>query len=99
MVSQASCSSASRSERSVATQVIQDKPPIGAHLLAGLPASELSDALKQIRELQRLLGKKATENEILREAVEVSSVVSEFRSPAHGRRLASRRRNPDHAKL
>lgn len=36
-----------------------------------VPASELSDALKQIRELQRLLGKKTMENEILREAVEV----------------------------
>ncbi|EON18862.1 transposase IS3/IS911 [Cupriavidus sp. GA3-3] len=29
------------------------------------------DALKQVRELQRLLGKKTMENEILREAVEV----------------------------
>ena len=36
-----------------------------------VPASELSDALKQIRELQRLLGKKTVENEILKEAVEV----------------------------
>lgn len=36
-----------------------------------VPASELSDALKQIKELQRLLGKKTMENEILREAVEV----------------------------
>ena len=36
-----------------------------------VPASELSDALKQIRELQRLLGKKTMENEILKEAVEV----------------------------
>jgi transposase len=36
-----------------------------------VPASKLSDALKQIRELQRLLGKKTMENEILREAVEV----------------------------
>ncbi|MCY1339702.1 Transposase [compost metagenome] len=36
-----------------------------------VPASELSDALKQVRELQRLLGKKTMENEILREAVEV----------------------------
>ncbi|GAB3086342.1 hypothetical protein GCM10027081_01090 [Cupriavidus yeoncheonensis] len=36
-----------------------------------VPASELSDALKQMRELQWLLGKKTTENEILREAVEV----------------------------
>ncbi|CAD9219689.1 KpLE2 phage-like element; IS2 insertion element repressor InsA [Burkholderia cenocepacia] len=39
---------------------------------AVVPASELSDALKQIRELQRLLGKKTMENEILREAVEVA---------------------------
>ena len=37
-----------------------------------VPALELSDALKQIRELQRLLGKKTMENEILREAVEVA---------------------------
>ena len=37
-----------------------------------VPASELSDALKQIRELQRLLGKKTMENEVLREAVEVA---------------------------
>lgn len=37
-----------------------------------VPASELSDALKQIRELQRLLGNKTMENEILREAVEVA---------------------------
>jgi transposase len=35
-----------------------------------VPASELADALKQIRELQRMLGKKVVENEILREAVE-----------------------------
>lgn len=37
-----------------------------------VPASELSDALKQIRELQRLFGKKTMENEILREDVEVA---------------------------
>jgi transposase len=36
-----------------------------------VPASELGDALKQIKELQRLPGKKTMENEILREAVEV----------------------------
>jgi transposase len=36
-----------------------------------VPASELNDALKQIKELQRLLGKKTMENEILKEAVEV----------------------------
>ncbi len=34
------------------------------------PASELAAAIKQIRELQRLLGKKTMENEILKEAVE-----------------------------
>ena len=36
-----------------------------------VPASELGDALKQIKELQRLLGKKTMENELPREAVEV----------------------------
>src|SRR6185503_13657474 len=35
-----------------------------------VPASELRAAHQQIRELQRLLGKKTLENEILREAVE-----------------------------
>ena len=35
-----------------------------------VPASDLADAMKQIRELQRLLGKKTMEVEILREAVE-----------------------------
>jgi transposase len=35
-----------------------------------VPASEHRAALQQIRELQRLLGKKTLENEILREAVE-----------------------------
>jgi transposase len=35
-----------------------------------VPASELRAANQQIRELQRLLGKKTLENEILREAVE-----------------------------
>nr|WP_211287053.1 IS3 family transposase [Halopseudomonas oceani] len=38
---------------------------------AVVPASELADALKQIRELQRMLGKKTMEAEILREAVEI----------------------------
>jgi transposase len=36
-----------------------------------VPASELSEALRQIKELQRMLDKKTMENEILREAVEV----------------------------
>jgi transposase len=35
-----------------------------------VPASELADALEQIRELKRMLGKNTMENEILREAVE-----------------------------
>ncbi|AYR24479.1 IS3 family transposase [Herbaspirillum rubrisubalbicans] len=35
-----------------------------------VPASELAAAIKEIKELQRLLGKKSMENEILREAVE-----------------------------
>ena len=39
---------------------------------AVVPASELSDALKQIRELQRTLGKKTMEAEILKEAVEIA---------------------------
>jgi len=34
-------------------------------------ASELADALAQVKELQRMLGKKTMENEILREAVDV----------------------------
>jgi transposase len=47
----------------------------GAFTAAGageevVPASELRAAQQQIRELQRLLGKKTLENEILREAVE-----------------------------
>ncbi|KND55942.1 Mobile element protein [Candidatus Paraburkholderia kirkii] len=39
----------------------------GEHVV---PASDLAEAMKQIRELQRLLGKKTMEVEILREAVE-----------------------------
>ncbi|EIY0093661.1 IS3 family transposase [Escherichia coli] len=35
-----------------------------------VPASELAAAMKQIKELQRLLGKKTMENEIIKEAVE-----------------------------
>lgn len=37
-----------------------------------VPASELADAMKQIRDLQRMLGKKTMENEILKEAVEIA---------------------------
>lgn len=35
-----------------------------------VPASELASAMKQIKELQRLLAKKTMENELLKEAVE-----------------------------
>jgi len=38
---------------------------------AVVPASELNDALKQIRELQRMLGK-TMEAEVLKEAVKIS---------------------------
>jgi transposase len=37
---------------------------------AVVPASQLATAMKEIRELQRLLGKKTQEAEILKEAVE-----------------------------
>jgi transposase len=37
-----------------------------------VPATELDAARRQIRELQRLLGKKTLENEILKEAVELA---------------------------
>ncbi len=39
-----------------------------------VPASELNEALNQIKALQRLLGKKTMELEILREAVECGRV-------------------------
>ncbi|QLL13445.1 transposase [Pseudomonas chlororaphis subsp. aurantiaca] len=37
-----------------------------------VPAPELADALKQIRELQRMLGKKTMQVEILQEVVEIA---------------------------
>ncbi|ENA37368.1 hypothetical protein HMPREF1487_04285 [Pseudomonas sp. HPB0071] len=39
---------------------------------AVVPASELSDALKQICELQRMLGKKTMEAKVLKEVVEIA---------------------------
>lgn len=39
---------------------------------AVVPASELAEALKQIRELQRILGKKTMQVEVLQEAVEIA---------------------------
>lgn len=44
-----------------------------------VPASELAAANKQIRELQRLLGKKTMEAEILKEAVEFGRAKNELR--------------------
>ena len=35
-----------------------------------VPATELAAAMKQIKELQRLLGKKKMENELIKEAIE-----------------------------
>ena len=43
---------------------------VAAHSMLGKMAGLKPEALKQIRELQRMLGKKTMENEILREAVE-----------------------------
>lgn len=37
-----------------------------------VPAFELADALKRIRELQRMLGKKTMQVEILHESVEIA---------------------------
>ncbi|WP_350239164.1 IS3 family transposase [Pectobacterium colocasium] len=56
-----------------------------------VPASELTAALKQVRELQRLLGKKTMEVEILKEAVEYgqSPKMDSARAlVAKGRRIA-----------
>ncbi|OUL88411.1 hypothetical protein CA602_11150 [Paraburkholderia hospita] len=64
-----------------------------------VPASELNDALKQIRELQRLLRKETMENEIFREAVEPaksrkwiarSDVATIWRGPADWRGRTAR---------
>jgi transposase len=49
---------------------------------AVVPASEYQEAQRQIKEPQRLLGKKTLENEILKEAVEVAREKKWlFRSP------------------
>lgn len=48
-----------------------------------VPASELSYGLKQIRELQRMLGKMTMENEILREPVEVATPRKWMRARPH----------------
>jgi len=49
----------------------QDRSLLAVEVCEGVvPASERADAFKQIRELQRMLGKKTMEDEIPREAVE-----------------------------
>jgi transposase len=51
-----------------------------------VPASEYRALQQQVRELQRLLGKKTLENEILREALEVAQPKKRLlRSPLPGR--------------
>ncbi len=45
---------------------------------AVVPASEYQEAQRQIKELQRLLGKKTLEAEILKEAVEVARAKSGY---------------------
>ncbi|UUK88215.1 IS3 family transposase [Escherichia albertii] len=52
-----------------------------------VPASELAAAMKQIKELQRLLGKKTMENELLKEAVEYGRAKKWI---AHARALIAR---------
>ncbi len=58
-----------------------------------VPASELAAAMKQIKELQRLLGKKTMENELLKEAVvsgcRVRSCTSFSDEPMTGRTAAA----------
>lgn len=46
-----------------------------------VPASELADAIKQIRELQRMLGKKTMQVEIRQEAVEIARSRKGLRTP------------------
>ncbi|TDY16704.1 transposase [Paraburkholderia sp. BL6665CI2N2] len=46
-----------------------------------VPASDLAEAMKQIRELQRLLGKKTVEVKILREAVEYGRAKNVWSTP------------------
>ena len=56
---------------------------------AVLPASKLADMMKQIRMLQRLLGKKIMESEILKDAVGASAGGNGLRTRPCYRRAAS----------
>ena len=57
-----------------------------------VPASELASAMKQIKELQRLLGKKTMENELLKEAVEYGRQKSGYCTCPCCRRMANKPR-------
>ncbi|EHX62287.1 putative transposase [Escherichia coli DEC13D] len=57
-----------------------------------VPASELAAAMKQIKELQRLLGKKTMENELLKEAVEYGRAKKWIEPPRESWRLNSLRK-------
>jgi len=63
-----------------------------------VPASELAAARAEIAKLQRVLGKKTLENEILKEAVECAAAKKWMaRSPllrGHERQCLHRRRHP-----
>lgn len=57
-----------------------------------VPASELASAMKQIKELQRLLGKKTMEVELLREAVDIGRKKSGQRTYPCYQRMANKLR-------
>ncbi len=61
-----------------------------------VPASELAAANKQIRELQRLLGKKTMEAEILKEAVEFGRRKNGLRMRPCCLRTTNKRRQPQY---
>lgn len=54
-----------------------------------VPASDLQDAVKRIRQLEAALGRKTLENEILKEAVEFAKAKSGLRAHQYCRRTTS----------
>lgn len=58
-------------------------------------ASELASAIKQIKELQRLLGQKTMENELLKEAVEYDRKKSGLRSRPYYPRMENKFSEPN----
>lgn len=61
-----------------------------------MPASELAAANKPIRELQRLLGKKTMEAEIIKEAVEFGRAKNGLRMRPCCPRTTTKRRLPEY---